>query len=334
VSDPVNPPTADVDGFAKLRIDVRDEAALLRQFEQQVPTGAILLQYAQYDFDHHARPAALTSALVRWREQSPERRLGIFVHEIWLPSLVRRREWLDYPFQWLLARKLFRAADQVYVNNRRSADKVSALRGRAPDALLPVFSNIGEPAIDPAEIRGRDHGRWVFFGSAGRILRSLRRFVSVVQSGALPKSAVSHVTVLGGKPNDEIRTLLTALDLSTDYRPDLPAAEASARLREASWSFLDYDDGLKDEPSLLFKSGVFAALLAHGVVPVLPEPCGAVAVDGERLTGLLTLADFSPAAPSTQTQAAHATAGLAWYLRFVSVRRHAAQLMNLSIPTI
>lgn len=321
VTDPANPHDPAVDGFPKQIVSAGDEAALRRELDDLGPSGSVLLQYGQYDYDDRGHPAALIQALTRWRAASDERRLGIMVHEIWLPSLVRRREWTIYLRQYFGARRLFRRADAVFVNNRRSAEKIRRLRGRPADALLPVFSNFGEPVLDAAAVSARDQGRWVVFGSAGRILRSLRSFSSSFSSSS--SRSVTHLSVLGGKPSDEIRALLAALPIPSDYRPDLASDELSAALLGETWSFMDYDDGLSAEPSLLFKSGVFAAMLAHGVVPVLAEDCGPLVVDGERLPGLLSWADGAAGFPSADKRTRLALSNRGWYDQHVSVRRHA-----------
>lgn len=320
VTDPANPSVAEFDGFQKQVVDARDESVLRRELDATGPSGSVLLQYGQYDYDERGHPAALIRALIQWRAASEKRRLGIMVHELWLPTLVRRREWTLYPRQFFGARRLFRRADAVFVNNRRSADKVARLRGRPVDAVLPVFSNFGEPHLDAAAVAARDPGRWVIFGSAGRILRSLRSFSSSFSSSF--SRSITHLSVLGGKPSDEIRTLLASLPIKSDYRPDLASHELSAALLEESWSFMDYDDGLRAEPSLLFKSGVFAAMLAHGVIPVLVDDCGPLVVEGDRLPGVLCAADLSSGLPAADRRARLALANRDWYDQHVSVRRH------------
>lgn len=323
VTDPSNPLEPTCDGFQKHVVAPTDEAALRRELDAGGPSASVLLQYGQYDYDDRGHPRALIRALTNWRSASEDRRLGIMVHEIWLPSLVRRREWTIYPRQYLGARRLFRRADAVFVNNRRSAEKVLRLRGKAVDALLPVFSNFGEPALDPAALTARDPGQWVVFGSAGRILRSLRSFSTALSPSSSFSRSVTHLSVLGGKPSDEIRALLAALPFPSSYRPDLASDKLSAALLGETWSFMDYDDGLRTEPSLLFKSGVFAAMLAHGVIPVLAEDSGPLVIEGERLPGILSCPDIFSGLPHAERRNRLVLSNRDWYDKHISVRRHA-----------
>lgn len=288
--------------------------------------SAVLFQFAQYDYDDRGNPEALVNALVNWRSPRRDRRLIVMVHELWLPALARRREVLHYPGQLLTARRLFRAADSVFVNNRCSADKAGWLRGRPVDQLLPISSNFGEPSLDPLQLRERDSGHGVIFGSAGRIIRSLKSFIAR-QEMLSAAGFAAHLSIVGGKESHEVRELQERLAFPSVYFPDLPHAEVSALLMSARWSYIDYPD-LIAEPTLLFKSTVFAACLSHGVIPVLPNDLQGLCNVGEPVPRTLCL-DRDLVASLKNEDGGNATSNRHWYDRHMSLRCHA--LANLKV---
>lgn len=229
----------------------------------------VLLQYGQYDYHEKGHPSALVDALLKWRETKTNRLLISMVHELWIPSLPRRRELFHFPLQYWVHRRLFRASDTVFVNNRRSWNKVQVLRGRAPEKLLPVFSNFGEPHWDEQQWQGRPGNSWVIFGSVGRILRSLRSFIHLLDSQSHLK--VDQLTVLGGEESSEIRDILNRLQVKSAYHPNQPITAFHSQLMQSQIGFIDYDEELESEPSLILKSGVFASMLAYGLLPAVPD---------------------------------------------------------------
>ena len=184
-------------------------------------------------------------------------------------------------------------------------------------ALHPIPSALGEPSLSADQITRRDPHRWAIFGGTGLLERSLRSFrqrKSRIPDPIAPRS----LFVLGGAENPTTRSLLGDLGIESDYRPQIPAAEASEILQTCSFAFLDYFHRPNVETAIILKSSAFNSACAHAVIPVLPHGGSTIAIDGERLPGPFFI-DFDRAEiPAGDVRARMATTIYDWY------QRHAA----------
>jgi hypothetical protein len=73
--------------------------------------------------------------------------------------------------------------------------------------------------------------------------------------------------------------------LACHYHPEVTAELASELLRRASFGLLDYFGAGKMWPGMVLKSSAFAALCAHGIVPILSHREDIISVDGDSLPG-------------------------------------------------
>jgi len=173
------------------------------------------------------------------------------------------------------------------------------LRQLAPEiraSVHPVFSNFGEPTLSVDQLADRDPHRWVICGGTALVERSLRSFCAIVNR--IPQLITPReLVVLGGNENRAARALLANLQkldglepssserLRTDYRPNISAADASQILCNCPFAWLDYFHRPDVPTDIILKSSVFAALCAHGVIPVFPHPGSPIEIEDDLLPG-------------------------------------------------
>ncbi len=284
-----------------------DAAALLAGcaalLDGQPSTGgeALLVHWSNYGYQRRGCPWWLVRALGRLRAARPALRVVTMFHELYDAGAPLRSSafWLA-PWQRRLAAQTARLSDTCATNTVRHRDLLAAWSGRAPAevALLPVFSNIGEPAEVPAFAARASE--LVVFGGAGS-----RRRVYARAPGALAAAcrALGVVAVhdVGPQPQ-EMPTAVAGLPVARHGA--LPAAALGALLLRVRYGALDYPR------DLLGKSGIHAAYASHGVVPVMtrPEPRGPLAAD-PALLDAAALAGAAARAPECAARALAAYRG-------------------------
>jgi hypothetical protein len=153
--------------------------------------------------------------------------------------------------------------------------------------LAPVISNFGEP--EPGDLDGASARRWAICGGTALVTRSLRLFEQL--HARIPEAfGPEHLDVVGG--HDEI-TVNASFDklrrtrpgLSCHYYPDVTRDLASEVLRRSAFGWLDYFGGRKVWPGMILKSGAFAALCAHAIVPILSHREATISLNGDSLPG-------------------------------------------------
>jgi hypothetical protein len=117
------------------------------------------------------------------------------------------------------------------------------------------------------------------------IQQSLRSFRAIVSR--IPEEiAARELFVIGGKSNEDIRTLIVDLgNIRVEYRPEIDAAEASRILSSCSFAWLDYFHRPEVPTDIILKSSAFAAVCAHGIIHIFPHRGDAISIAGDRLPG-------------------------------------------------
>jgi hypothetical protein len=193
--------------------------------------------------------------------------------------------------------------------------QLTSLAARVSARVHPVFSNFGEPVLAPAQLANRSPHRWVICGGTALVERSGRSFREIANH--IPENFSSHeLFVLGGKENAATRALLGDLpNVRVEYRPQIDAGHASQILSSCAFAWLDYFHRTDVPMDIVLKSSAFAAVSAHGVIPVFPHTGSAVSIENDRLPGPFFLGSNSMRLPAGEHQARVATEFYNWYQR-------------------
>jgi hypothetical protein len=275
-----------------------------------------LLHYVNYGFQKRGVPFRLLSILRRLRGQHHGKLVTIF-HELYASGPPWSSAFWLQPLQIHLARSVGRLSDACIVSSDNFLSELNRVVPSARVELHPVPSGLGEPSLSPNQITDRDPHRWAIVGGTGLSERSLRSFSQLL--ARIPESiAPRKLFVLGGVDNPATRSLLSDLTIEFDYRPRIPAVDASDVLRTCSFAWFNYFHRLDVETSVILKSSAFAAACAHGVIPVFPHRGSAVSLDGDRLPGPFFIGPDRCEIPDAQARAKIAAAIYAWYQRHAS----------------
>jgi hypothetical protein len=246
----------------------------------------VILHYVNYGYQARGVPFLLRAFVKQLRSQLRGKWVTTF-HELYASGPPWKSAFWLRPFQVRIARDMIDASTSCVVSNTPIEKAIHAHDPRKKIHLAPVMSNFGEPEL--ADFRTASPRRWAICGGTALIARSLQLFEQLCPE--IPEEfAPQHLDVVGGREDVSIITVLDRLKRS---HPDLPVhhyAEvgrdlASEVLRESSFGFIDYFGAGKVWPGMLLKSTAFAALCAHGVIPVLSHREEPIAVVGHALPG-------------------------------------------------
>ena len=162
------------------------------------------------------------------------------------------------------------------------------------------MSNFGEPEL--VSFDARSPSRWAICGGTALIARSLALLAKLLPR--IPERLTpQHLDVIGGRPDESITSALARLKqdgrLAVHHYPEVTVELASEILRRSSFGWIDYFGAGTVWPGMVFKSTAFAALCAHGVIPILSHCEPPLAVDDDVLPGPYYLTHNAVAFPST-----------------------------------
>ena len=278
---------------------------------------AIVLHYVNYGFQRRGVPLWLPRVLRRLRAADDTRLVTIF-HELYASGSWRQSAFWLRPMQRRIARSIARMSDVSIVSNEVFGEQLESLAPGTHPIVHPVFSNLGEPAFTPSELVLRDPHRWVICGGTELIERSLRSFLGAAESIAEP-FAPRELFVVGGAENPEIRkTLNEAGTIHAHYHPEVDATIASGILAACAFGWIDYFHRPGVSMPVVLKSTAFAALCAHGVIPVLPHAGSVIALGEDALPGPFFVAQSGGNLPPESERAAAAQSIHSWYGRNAS----------------
>jgi hypothetical protein len=239
---------------------------------ERTHAGVVVLHYVGYAYQPKGIPTWLPGALARWKNARPGRRVATMFHEMYAKSSPLRSPFWVAPFARKIIAGLIAHSDTWITNcDRYHAQLMAEFNARAElGRMLPIPSNI--PATAPAAASSRNalHFRIALFGLAKTRLWALARHWKLLQA-MQERGLIEHITLLGrrheGEDEHAWKTYAGRIgEVTWRSRFDLSAAEISEELAA-------HDLGLlANEPDILTKSGVFAALAAHGVVPIVAGP--------------------------------------------------------------
>jgi hypothetical protein len=243
------------------------------------PDDTVVLQLSGYGFDKRGAPLWLLREMEKRRKHIKS--LGIYFHELyafgppWSSAF-----WLS-PLQRHIARKLAELSDFWMTNREGSAQWLRRFADDKPHAVLPVFSNVGEPTA-PAQPR---LPRIVVFGSPG--LRQKTYLASGDKLFAWAKQASLEVHDIGA-PIEDMRVADALRANGVILHGHLEERQVGQLMEDAMFGLVAYP------VEYAAKSGVYAAYCAHGVCPLL------ISNDYVQADGLVAGHHYLPGIPDDE----------------------------------
>ena len=246
----------------------------------------VVLHYVGYGFQPKGIPIWLPGAIEQWKRASPRRRLVTMFHEMYARSSPLRSPFWVAPFARRIIRQVVRLSDAWLTSCDRYFEQLTTDFGARAECgrIIPIGSNIPCVASLPEKWHGDDVAtrrfRIVVFGLARTRLWALARHRELLRAWHTA-GALESVTLLGkreepaeARERDRLtRAIGTGLRWNTLF--DLSGSEVSQHLAGQDFGLL------ANEPDIVTKSGVFAALAEHGVIPIVS------AREGQSLSTLL-----------------------------------------------
>lgn len=285
------------------------------------PIDHVLLHYANYGYQNRGVPLALRRWSKHLRKLISGRWLTMF-HEIYASGPPWKSAFWLRPLQVSVARDLIEIADCCFASNTTVAAEIHRHSPGKTVRIVPVMSNFGEPQL--TNFAGRAPQHWAICGGTALITRSLQALLGKYKR--IPEwCAPRIIDAIGGRSDAAIQDAIWQWEsmnpaVAVQHHPGVSANDASAILQRAAFGWLDYFGSGKIWPGMILKSGSFAALCAHGVIPVCRHREEAIVVNGDRLPifGLDQL-------PNREAAGETAMRIHEWYSRNAS-SRHTAQV--------
>ena len=283
------------------------------------PAVGVVLHYVNYGYDARGVPGWLPGVVGRLMRNAGGRLVTVF-HEVYAAGTWRQSAFWLRPWQKRIACSLAGMSTLSIVSNDVQGDQLRLLAPHAHLAVHPVMSNFGEPDLVSAAIAGRDPHRWVICGGNELITRSTASFLKVAASIS-DWCKPSHLCVIGGDDRTIIRQQLAGLqDVATSYYPAVAAEEASTLLGQSAFGWIDYFAQVGVPMEVILKSTAYAALCAHGVIPVFPHPAEWRGHRNDILPGPFFVTHSEQRLPSESQRSSIGEALHAWYGRNASSR--------------
>jgi hypothetical protein len=232
----------------------------------------VLLHYVGYGYAPRGAPLWLAGLLERWRRGGSGRRLLVHFHEVAASGPPWRSSFWLAPLQRRVAARIGRLASGAITSLGRYRRMLRRLAPALRVEVLPIFSAIGEPAaVVPCAQR---ESVLVLFGSPSARAEIWRRHSPALEQ-AVRALAIDRVHDIGGEPVAP-PAIGGAVVERVGAAESAHVGELLSTARAAFFGYpLDYLD----------KSSAFAAVCAHGVLPVCAgrrDRPGPAAGEGER----------------------------------------------------
>lgn len=258
-------------------VDVREFGCNARSLDavlEQTLSETALLHYVGYGYQPKGIPRWLPGALERWKRRHGRRRLVIMFHEMYARSSPLRSPFWVAPVARRIIRQLVRLSDAWATSCNRYFRQLTTEFGAPPAAgrIIPIGSNIPlRSVLFPRWLSSEDtvpKFRFVVFGLAKTRCWALERHWRLLHVLGR-EGMIEYVTLLGKQPGPEDERTwkryanLAGRDICWRKRFDLGVDDVSHELAAHDFGLL------ANEPDILTKSGVFAALATHGVIPLV-----------------------------------------------------------------
>lgn len=223
----------------------------------KVLPDAIILNYVGYGYAKRGAPFWILNVIRSLRKKFPHTKILTMFHELYAIKCEPWKSafWLS-PVQSYIVASIARLSDCWVTSSEKSASWLEKHAAGKPHALLPVFSNIGETS----KYGANRLARVVIFGGPNLRLETYRKSEEKLFTWALENGLEIHD--IGPKLLDgslEAHLLKKGVKL----HGALHAEQVSSFLKQTMFGLISYP------LDCVAKSGAFAALCAHGVVPIL-----------------------------------------------------------------
>lgn len=219
----------------------------------------VAMHYVPHGYHPKGVPSWLPTGLDLWKETGGSR-LITFFHELFAFSQPWRSAFWLAPSSIRVLRRVVALSDAALTSNALYARQLQAYGGlRFPAEVLPIGSNIGATSRS-GEI---DTGPWrvAVFGTAKTRWQALEWHRSTLATLKSQKQLAELVLI--GASGDGRDAEVAQRYAAVRRVNDATESEVSQALGECQLGLV-----ATDEPRV-FKSGVFAAYCAHGVVPIV-----------------------------------------------------------------
>jgi hypothetical protein len=252
-------PVHDADGIrdALLRASVKDGG----------DPCPVLLHASGYSYDRSGAPEALAEGLARAKAVAPSLMLATMFHELHESIPVYRRSYWTIGARQRRVLAATMALTGVGLTNCIAHREVLRRWNRSGReiAVCPVFSNLGESELFlPFEPR---HPRMMVLGQPRSRSNAYGRFAAGL-ARAVKMLGVEQVYDVGSPVENRPKEIAGCPVTELGWQP---AGEIGRLLSQSRFGFVAY------EPEGQAKSGIMAAICAHGVVPVLAGKRSAIA---------------------------------------------------------
>lgn len=305
-------PVVDLSGEQSARRLVEAVQELAYEAEED---AVVLLEYSGYGYAKRGAPWWLARGLRRvcGGEEIP---LITMFHEISASGPVWTSAFWLSPVQSWIAWQITRLSDGITTTHPTGASQIGQWADDDTSVeVTPAFSNVGEPTERPPPSERCPQA--VIFGGQ-RTKTAIYQTHRAVTQKALEEWGIQTVVDVGppGVATPE------RLEIDVEVRGIQPVEVISELLLDAQIGILHYP------AAYATKSGILAAYMAHGVVPLLVEP--------EPLGGRLGAGEHFALAGGTKKENAGRIAQktTAWYDRHVHSRRAAQTILDLTESAI
>jgi hypothetical protein len=271
----------------------------------------VILHYVNYGYQARGIPFLLRTFAKHLRPRLRGRWVTMF-HEIYASGPPWGSAFWLRPFQVRIARDLIDVSSSCVVSNPPIEAAIRAYDSTKQIWVVPVLSNFGEPEL--TDFAAASPKRWAICGGTALVARSLRLFEQL--RALIPASFTpEHLDVVGGRPHPSISAAIDRLksSVSVHHYPEVEPQLASEVLRQCSFGWMDYFGTGKMWPGMILKSGAFAALCAHGVIPIVSHREQSIAVDGDAQPGPYWLSPKAAHFPPSDDLPAIRERFYAWY---------------------
>jgi glycosyltransferase involved in cell wall biosynthesis len=290
-------------------IEVRANAHALSDALGELTANDVLLQYAARGFSRLGVPFWLLRGLRQWKRKVPNRRLAIFIHELWadLP-LTHRRGVLERLGRHII-RELAALSDVVITNTAHHQQRLVQMLGGREVETVPVGTNI-QPPTEIVDIRQRNRKAFVIFGRAfGRVQTLQKLYDHLRQWHATGSLRELHLVgpLEDRWEREEAALLLKVLPCEAIHRHGpLPDTAVSRILSTSAFAL----SGQARES--LMKSTTFMAFASHGCC-VIDAELGARDEDPGCSRGLMSACGFDGTQEAMNTSAGKAATLREWH---------------------
>lgn len=231
---------------------------ILKAISEICPDAA-LIHYVGYGYSPKGIPFWLLLALLKMRKNSPGIHVVTMFHELYASGMPWQSAFWLSPLQRFITAGIARLTDAWVTNYRRASNWLERYAGNKPNCVMPVFSNVGEARFENCK-----SSRMVVFGGS-----NLRQEAYEKTSDRLFDWAQANgVEIHDIGPEIRSPSIQKRLaGVNAKIHGIKSGKEISQILKDARYGLISYPI------HCVGKSGAFAALCAHGVMPVLLSDC-------------------------------------------------------------